>query len=101
MNCGSKNTEACAFFVWFWTFDIEEKDGKSPNIFERAKEEIESIIHIPRHHKETHGTSDEIDENTSTDEIKGPGVFERVKEELEAIVEAIHPKKDEKHKSSS
>ncbi|KAJ9190345.1 hypothetical protein P3X46_001561 [Hevea brasiliensis] len=68
---------------------------------ERAKEEIESIIQIPDHHKETHGTSDDIDENTSTDEVRGPGVFERVKEEVEALVEAIHPKKDENHKTSS
>ncbi|XP_012068950.1 uncharacterized protein LOC105631439 isoform X2 [Jatropha curcas] len=75
-----------------------EKDVKAPNIFERAKEEIEEIFHIPQHHKETHGTSDDIDESTPIDEVKAPGVFERVKEEIEAIVEAIHPKKDENHK---
>ncbi|WCJ39490.1 hypothetical protein M5689_020476 [Euphorbia peplus] len=73
------------------------KHVKSPNIFERAKE----IIHIPKHNKETHGTSDDIDENTPVDEIKGPGVFERVKEEIEALVEAIHPKKDDTHKKPS
>lgn len=67
-----------------------------PNLIERTKEEIEAITHTdksPRHHKETHGTSDDIDENTPTDEIKGPNLFERFKEEVEAVVEAVHPKK--------
>ncbi|KAK7381774.1 hypothetical protein VNO80_00321 [Phaseolus coccineus] len=76
---------------------ISEKDAKSPNIFERAKEEFEAVFHhdkSPRHHKETHGKSDDIDEKTPTDEVKGPNVFERVKEEFEAVVEAIHPKKE-------
>ncbi|XP_057475041.1 uncharacterized protein LOC130763106 isoform X2 [Actinidia eriantha] len=71
-------------------------DVKAPNLFERAAEEIEAIMHSeksPRHHKETHGTSDDIDEDTPVDEVKGPNVFERVKEEIEALVEAIHPKK--------
>ncbi|XP_038900254.1 uncharacterized protein LOC120087339 [Benincasa hispida] len=74
-----------------------EKDAKSPNIFERAKEEIEAVIHSnksPRHHKETHGRSDDIDETTPADEVKAPGVFGRVKEEVEALIGAIHPKKD-------
>ncbi|KAB2613011.1 hypothetical protein D8674_035327 [Pyrus ussuriensis x Pyrus communis] len=48
----------------------------------------------PKHDKETHGRSDEIDESTPIDEVKGPSVFERVKEEVEAVVEAvIHPTK--------
>lgn len=57
----------------------------------------------PHHEKETHGTSDDIDENTPIDEVKGPSVFERVKEEVEAVVEAIiHPHKDSSsHDSSS
>ncbi|KAM7515672.1 hypothetical protein LguiA_005255 [Lonicera macranthoides] len=75
-----------------------EKEPKSPNLIERAKEEIEAIFHKEksphRHHKETHGRSDDIDENTPIEEIKGPNVFERAKEEIEAIVEAIHPKKE-------
>ncbi|KAK7294368.1 hypothetical protein RJT34_17257 [Clitoria ternatea] len=75
-----------------------DKDVKAPNIFERAKEEIEAVFHhhdkTPRHHKETHGTSDDIDEGTPVGEVKAPGVFERVKEEIEAVVEAIHPKKE-------
>ncbi|XP_044485148.1 uncharacterized protein LOC123210739 [Mangifera indica] len=82
-----------------------EKDVKSPNIFKRAKEEIEAIVHhnrSPRHTKETHGTSDDIDENTPVDEVKGPGVFHRVKEEIEALVEAVHHKNESSsHKSSS
>lgn len=75
---------------------MKEKDVKAPNLIERAKEEIEAIIHSPRHHKETHGRNDEIDEDTPIDEVKGPNVFERVKEEIEAIVEAVHPKKESK-----
>ena len=48
----------------------------------------------PGHHKETHGRRDDIDENTSLDEVRAPNVFERVKEEIEALVETIHPKKE-------
>ncbi|KAG6597082.1 hypothetical protein SDJN03_10262, partial [Cucurbita argyrosperma subsp. sororia] len=48
----------------------------------------------PAHHKETHGRRDDIDENTSLDEVRAPNVFERVKEEIEALVETIHPKKE-------
>ncbi|KAM5579452.1 hypothetical protein ABKV19_009298 [Rosa sericea] len=55
----------------------------------------------PQHHKETHGTSDDIDENTPIEEVKGPSVFERVKEEVEAVVEAIIHKDSSSHDSSS
>lgn len=79
-----------------------EKEGKSLNLLERAKEEIEAVFHYkssPHHDKETHGMSDDINETTPIPEVKGPNVFERVKEEFEAVVEAIHPKKDsEDHK---
>lgn len=74
----------------------EDKDVKAPNILERAKEEVDAMTHAeksPHHHKETHGTSDDIDENTPIDGVKGPSVFERVKEEFEAIAEALHIKK--------
>ncbi|GAB4842562.1 hypothetical protein Ancab_012538 [Ancistrocladus abbreviatus] len=73
----------------------DEKNVKVPNLIERAKEEIDAGIHrrSPKHHKETHGASDDIDENTPIDEVKGPNVFERMKEEFEAIAEAIHQKK--------
>ncbi|KAL5579447.1 hypothetical protein UlMin_011889 [Ulmus minor] len=74
-----------------------EKSVKAPNILERGKEEIEAITQTTLPHKETHGTSDEIDENTRVDEVKGPSVFERVKEEIEAVVEAILPKKESKN----
>lgn len=70
-----------------------DKDVKSPNLVEKAKKVDEHSEKSPRHHKETHGTSDDIDENTPVEEVKGPSVFQRVKEEIEAMVEAIHPKK--------
>ncbi|XP_028787452.1 uncharacterized protein LOC114743410 [Neltuma alba] len=75
----------------------QEKNAKKGNILVRAREEIDAIIHHKsphRHHRETHGLSDDIDENTPNDEVKGPNVFERVKEEIEAVVQAIHPKKE-------
>ncbi|MED6172627.1 hypothetical protein PIB30_051805 [Stylosanthes scabra] len=82
-----------------------EKDVKSPNIFERAKEEIQAVFHHEKtvsHDKETHGRNDDIDEGTSTSDVKAPGVFERVKEEIEAVVEALHPNNDSQdHDSSS
>ncbi|URE15523.1 hypothetical protein MUK42_12222 [Musa troglodytarum] len=100
---------------------------KAPNVFERAKEEIEALvetIHSKRtpdheqhakkdgskegteeplqkektHHKETHGMSDDIDEDTPIDKVKGPNVFERAKEEIEAIVVTIHPKDESNSK---
>lgn len=76
---------------------MKEHDVKSPNILERAKEEIEAVFNhdkVPHHHKETHGRNDDIDEGTSVEEVKAPSVFERVKEEIEAVVEAILPKKE-------
>ncbi|KAF6157198.1 hypothetical protein GIB67_041659 [Kingdonia uniflora] len=81
-----------------------EKNVKAPNLIERAKEEIDAVIHSeksPHHDKETHGTSNDIDENTPIDEVKGPGLFERAKEELEALVEVIHPKKESGSQDSS
>lgn len=81
----------------FYSSHAIDKGVKSPNVIEGAKEENEeAVIHSdksPHHHKETHGTSDDIDENTPIDEVKGPSVFERVKEEIEAMVDAVHPKK--------
>ncbi|KAI9161149.1 hypothetical protein LWI28_014908 [Acer negundo] len=62
--------------------DSSEKDAKAPNIFERAKEEVEAVFHSqksPRHTKETHGTSNDINEDTPIEEVKGPNVFERVR----------------------
>ncbi|KAK8610373.1 hypothetical protein V6N13_081532 [Hibiscus sabdariffa] len=74
-----------------------DKDVKAPNIFERAKEEIEAVIHTAKakpFHKETNGKSKDIDENTPLDDVKAPNVFERIKEEIEALVETIHQKKE-------
>ncbi|OIW17165.1 hypothetical protein TanjilG_18120 [Lupinus angustifolius] len=85
------------FKLLFFVCILEENKVKSANILERAKEEIEAVFHLdksPKHDTETHGRNDDIDEETSSDEIKAPGVFERVKEEFEAVVEAIHPKKE-------
>lgn len=74
-----------------------DKGINTPNVLDGSKKENESVIHSGKsshHHKETHGTSDDIDANTPIDEVKGPGVFQRAKEEVEALVEAvIHPKK--------
>ncbi|KAK4754043.1 hypothetical protein SAY87_002147 [Trapa incisa] len=77
-----------------------ERDRKGPNLLERAKEEMEAVIRSGkdssqphRHHKETHGMSDDINENTPISEVKGPSIFHRVKEEVEALAEAVHAKK--------
>lgn len=79
-----------------------EKDVKAPNLIERAKEEIEAIMHREKkHNKETHGMRDDIDETTPIDEIKGPNVFERAKEEIGALVETIHSKKEHDHQMHS
>nr|XP_023904289.1 uncharacterized protein LOC112016031 isoform X1 [Quercus suber] len=70
---------------------------KAPNLFERAKEEIEAILHSeksPQHHEETHGKRNDIDENTPLDAVRAPNVFERAKEELEALVQTIHPREE-------
>ncbi|CAL9240447.1 unnamed protein product [Arabidopsis halleri] len=79
----------------------EEKTVKSPNVFERVKEEIEAMGHHEKskshhHHKETHGTSDDIDQNTPIDYVKGPGFFQRVREEIEAIFNSVTPKRSSK-----
>ncbi|PIN22969.1 hypothetical protein CDL12_04321 [Handroanthus impetiginosus] len=73
---------------------LAENNANAPNLIVKVKEEIESLKHKPHHHKETHGTSDDIDENTPISEVKGPNVFERAKEEIEALIQTIHPRKD-------
>ncbi|XBI80942.1 hypothetical protein VPH35_089954 [Triticum aestivum] len=50
------------------------------------------------HKKETHGTSDDISENTPVEKVRGPNLFERTKEEIEALVAAVHDKME--HHSS-
>ncbi|KAF8047490.1 hypothetical protein N665_3001s0005 [Sinapis alba] len=64
-------------------------DEKTSVIGSSSKEEKESKVH----EKETHGTSDDINEKTRVDDVKGPGVFGRMKEEVEAIVDAVTPSK--------
>lgn len=59
-----------------------------------SKEHSEADMHKKTHENETHGTSNDISEDTPVNKVKGPNVFERAKEEIEAIVEAIHPKKE-------
>lgn len=82
-----------------------EKEAKAPALIERAMEEIEALIHHEKspshHHKETHGRSDDINENTPINEVKAPNVFQRAKEEVEALVETIHPKKESTNLTSS
>ncbi|KAL3824465.1 hypothetical protein ACJIZ3_020494 [Penstemon smallii] len=71
-------------------------DVKSSYLSEQEKEEIGVGTNGDKsssHDKETHGTSDDISENTSVDEVKGPSVFARAKEEIEAVVGSILPKK--------
>ncbi|KAF8401021.1 hypothetical protein HHK36_014324 [Tetracentron sinense] len=82
------------------TDSLSEKDVKAPKLIERAKEEMHTDS-APHHHEETHGRSDDIDENTPIDEVKGPNVFERAKEEIEALVQAILPTKESKNHDSS
>lgn len=77
---------------------MAEMKAKAARIYVRAKEDIKAIIHHDKsqhhHHHETHGRNDDINENTSANEVKGPNVYERVKEEFEAVIEAIHRKKE-------
>ncbi|EOA35950.1 hypothetical protein CARUB_v10021211mg [Capsella rubella] len=79
------------------TLSSEEKTVKSPNVLQRVNDELQAMGHREKskshHHKETHGTSDDIDQNTPIDDVKGPGFFQRVKEEIEAILNAVTPKR--------
>ncbi|KAJ1704571.1 hypothetical protein LUZ63_004350 [Rhynchospora breviuscula] len=52
------------------------------------------------HDKETHGRSEDIDENTSLEKVKAPNLIERAKEEVEALVGAIHHPKHHHHHQS-
>ncbi|KAH0896559.1 hypothetical protein HID58_046127 [Brassica napus] len=83
---------------------FSHKDAKKKrNMIRNAKEEIKSLFHSKekphRHHhhrKDSHGSSDDIDENTHVDEVKAPNVFDRSEEEIEAVViDTIHPEKNE------
>lgn len=75
----------------------ENKTKAPTNQDERIDESTGT--HLPgqksphRHHKETHGRSDDIDDKTPISEVKGPNIFERAKEEIEALFHSSHPKK--------
>ncbi|KAL1805236.1 uncharacterized protein LOC108192721 [Daucus carota subsp. sativus] len=61
----------------------------------REQREVKDRKKSPyKHHRETHGMSDDFDENTPIGDFKGPNVFERAKEEFEAFIDTIHPKKE-------
>jgi hypothetical protein len=83
---------------------LAENNIEGPNFIERAKEKIEAITHHKSsnyHHKETHGTSDDIDERAPISDVKGPCVFHRAKKEIEVVIETFHPKKDNANSVSS
>ncbi|OAO90491.1 hypothetical protein AXX17_AT5G56210 [Arabidopsis thaliana] len=90
-------------------FKSEKPDGKKkPSMMKKAREDLKSLFlkeksprHLHHHHKETHGRSDDISENTPVDEVKAPNVLERAKEEIEAVIDTIHSKKKEKDGSGS
>nr|GEV86371.1 hypothetical protein [Tanacetum cinerariifolium] len=68
-----------------------EEESNIKNLIEKGKDKTENS---PGHDEETHGTSNDIDEDTPVEKVKGPGFLERAKEEIEAVVEAaVHPNK--------
>lgn len=74
-----------------------EKDKQIPKLIKKFKEDKAKLMNRKTthlHHKETHGMSDDINENTQTKKVKGPSVFGRAKEEIEAIVHTVHAKKE-------
>ncbi|KAK6941368.1 hypothetical protein RJ641_026745, partial [Dillenia turbinata] len=77
---------------------------KTAKLCDYAGETTDSVMHSKsptHHHKEIHGLSDDIDEDTPVDAVKGPNVFQRAKEELETLVETIHPRKESDNHGSS
>ncbi|KAK9069713.1 hypothetical protein SSX86_010107 [Deinandra increscens subsp. villosa] len=79
-------------------------EAKATNFITKGEEEIKAKIqseNSPSHDKETHGTSNDIDEDTPIEKVKGPGVLERAKEEVEALVEAVYPDKSTRNRTMS
>ncbi|XP_049399045.1 uncharacterized protein LOC125862959 [Solanum stenotomum] len=73
---------------------LSENKAKVPtNQNEKVEESTGTQKSPHRHHKETHGRSDDIDDKTPLSDVKGPNIFERAKEEIEALFHSIHPKK--------
>ncbi|KAK7411919.1 hypothetical protein VNO78_03363 [Psophocarpus tetragonolobus] len=67
---------------------------REPNLAERENQEsMDPNKHSSHHKKETHGLNNDIDENTSIDDVRAPNVFERAKEEFQALAEVFHHKK--------
>lgn len=67
---------------------------------ETSKVRTEEPLHKQKtHDKETHSSSNDIDEGTPIYKVKGPNVFERAKEEIEAIMGTIHPVPESVNKS--
>lgn len=66
---------------------------KAAKVFERAKDEIEKMLHFNKT-KETHGQRDDIGEDTPLNEVKAPNLLERAVEEYEAFIQTIHSKKE-------
>ncbi|KAG6414325.1 hypothetical protein SASPL_127044 [Salvia splendens] len=64
------------------------KNVKAPNVFERAKEEFEAVVHNGIHRHENHKETHDIDSNTPSGDVKAPNVFERAKEEFEAVLQS-------------
>ncbi|GMY38564.1 myosin-17-like isoform X2 [Fagus crenata] len=61
-----------SLFVFLFYGHFAENNIEGPNFIERAKEKIEAITHHKSsnyHHKETHGTSDDIDERTPISDV--------------------------------
>lgn len=80
------------FFLCVW---ITDSTVKATKVFERAKDEIEKMLHIQKsHQKETHGQRDDIGEDTPLNEVKAPNVLERAMEEYEAFIQTFHSKKE-------
>ncbi|WMV60079.1 hypothetical protein MTR67_053464 [Solanum verrucosum] len=70
----------------------ENKAKVLTNQNEKVEESTGTQKSPHRHHKETHGRSDDIDDKTPISDVKGPNIFERAKEEIEALFHSIHPK---------
>ncbi|OMO91683.1 hypothetical protein COLO4_18181 [Corchorus olitorius] len=87
--------------------DIDENtpldDVKAPNVFERAKEEIEALVEAIHQKKESHddkrnhSTKEESNHEKRENGVKSPNLIESAKEDIEALV---HKGKEYFHKES-
>ncbi|KAL5200806.1 hypothetical protein ABZP36_035160 [Zizania latifolia] len=72
--------------------------GKNAELHKDSDDSKVAMNKMETHKNETHGTNNDINEDTPVDKVKGPNVFERAKEEIEAIVEVFHTKKGSDNK---